>query len=277
MVITIVAFLISLGFQVLAPVGLAIGLRRRLGGSWSAFLLGAAIFGIFNLLTWQPLSTYLDQAVGSQLQDPSSRFVWLVAMAGIGAFLEEGGRWIGFRWLFRRFGLQLNPQEALMSGLGHAAIETSLLIAGLTFMHLTLYLLLRSVDVSFLLDSLGAAPQDELVGTLASLAETRWDRPLWIALDRAFSVLHQLAWAVLVAQSLLSRQKRWFAYALFYHFGVAVIVPGVATLAGLALAEIINAILAACSALVALWLVSANGVALRRPERAPTQATPPGI
>ncbi|MGC9359064.1 MAG: YhfC family glutamic-type intramembrane protease, partial [Anaerolineae bacterium] len=199
MVITIVAFLLSLSFQVLAPVGLAIGLRRRIGGSWRAFLLGAVIFGTFNLLTWQPLSTYLDQAVGSQIQDPTSSFFWLVMMAGAGAMLEEGGRWLGFRWLFPQFGLELNPPEALMSGLGHAAIETSLLIAGLTFMHLTLYLLLRSVDIASLLRSLGAAPQDELVSTLASLAATRWDQPLWIALDRAFSVLHQLAWSVLVA------------------------------------------------------------------------------
>jgi uncharacterized membrane protein YhfC len=277
LVITIVAFLISLSFQVLAPVGLAIALRRRLGGSWTAFLLGAVVFAVVNLLTWQPLSTYLDQSIGSRLQDPTSSFIWLVAMAGVGAFLEEGGRWVGFRWLFARFGLQLGPQEALMSGLGHAAVETSLLIAGLTFMHLTLYLLLRSVDITFLLESLGAAPQDELVNTLASLAATRWDQPLWIGLDRAFSLLHQLAWALLVAQSLLSRQKRWFAYALFYHFGVAVIVPGVATLGGLALAEIVNAVLGACSALIALWLISVNGVDFQGPETASTHAVPPGI
>ncbi|MCD6303319.1 MAG: YhfC family intramembrane metalloprotease, partial [Anaerolineae bacterium] len=85
MAITILAFLVSLSFQILAPVGLAIGLRRRIGGSWNAFVLGAAVFAAFNLLTWQPLSTYLDQAVGSQLQDPTRSFIWLVGMAGVGA------------------------------------------------------------------------------------------------------------------------------------------------------------------------------------------------
>jgi len=275
--ITILAFLVSLSFQILAPVGLAIGLRRRIGGSWNAFVLGAAVFAAFNLLTWQPLSTYLDQAVGSQLQDPTRSFIWLVAMAGVGALLEEGGRWLGYRWLFPRFRLRLDPPQALMAGLGHAALETSLLIAGLTFAHLTLYLLLRSVNISSFLNSLGVAPQDELISTLANLAKTRWDQPLWVALDRGFSLLHQLAWALLVAQSLLSQQKRWFVYALFYHLGVAVIVPGVVTLAGLPVAETINAILAACSALIALWLVSLNGVDLRGPRARPTRSAPPRL
>lgn len=270
--ITIVAFLVSSAVQVLAPVGLAIWLRRRIGGSWRAFGLGAAVFAVFQLLTWQPFSTHLDHAVGSHLQEPTSRFIWLVAMAGAGALLEEGGRWIGYRWLFPRLGLRLSPPDALMAGLGHAAIETSLLIAGLTFMHLALYMLLRSVDITLFLGSLGAEPQDELVNTLRSLAATRWHQPLWIALDRTLSLPHQLAWALLVAQSLLSRQKRWFGYAVCYHLGIAVIVPGTATLVGLPTAEMLNAVLAACSAVIALRLVSIYGIDLGE-HRTPTHQT----
>lgn len=258
MVITIISFVISLTLQVLAPVGLALWLRRRIGGSWRAFGVGAAVFALFQLCTWQPLSTYLDQAVGATLQDPSQSFVWLVAMAGIGALLEEGGRWIGYRWLFPKLDLKLDPPEALMVGLGHAALETSLLIAGLTFLHLVLFLLLQSVDVTSFLGSLGAKPPDELVSTLAYLAGTRWHQPLWMALDRALSLPHQMAWALLVAQSLLSRQKRWFGYAICYHWGVAVIVPGIATLAGLPIAEMTNVALAACSALIVIRLFAVH-------------------
>ena len=266
MVITILAFVLSLSLQVLAPVGLAIWLRRRIGGSWRAFGLGAVVFALFQLCTWQPLSTYLDQVVGSALHDPIHSFFWLVAMAGVGALLEEGGRLIGYRWLFPKLDLELEPPEALMVGLGHAALETSLLIAGLTFLHLVLFLLLRSVDAASLLGSLGAEPQDELVATLVNLADTRWHQPLWMALDRALSLPHQMAWALLVAQSLLSRQKRWFGYAICYHWGVAVIVPGVATLAGLPIAEMLNVVLAGCSLLIALWLLAVHGVDLWRSE-----------
>ncbi|MGC9359065.1 MAG: hypothetical protein ACP5G7_01660, partial [Anaerolineae bacterium] len=66
-------------------------------------------------------------------------------------------------------------------------------------------------------------------------------------------------------------------YALFYHLGVAVIVPGVATLAGLPFAEIVNAILAVCSALIALWLASLNGVDLWGPQPASAHTAPPRI
>lgn len=273
MAVTILTFVLSLAVQVLAPVGLAIWLRRRIGGSWRAFGLGAAVFAVSQLVTWQPLSTYLDQAVGAALLDPSHSFVWLVAMAGIGALLEEGGRWIGYRWVFPRLDLQLDPPEATMVGLGHAALETSLLIAGLTFLHLVLFLLVRSMDAGLLLGSLGAEPQQELVETLADLANTRWHQPLWMALDRALSLPHQVAWALLVAQSLLSRQKRWFGYAICYHWGVAVIVPGIATLAGLPFAEIVNALLAGCSVLIALRLLAVHGIDIRSMPAPHSRAT----
>jgi len=273
-VITVLAFVVSLALQVLAPVGLAIWLRRRIGGSWRAFALGAAVFVVFQLCTWQPLSTYLDQAIGSLLTDPTRSFVWLVAMAGAGALLEEGGRWIGYRWLFPKLQLTLEPPDAMMVGLGHAAVETSLLIAGLTFLHLVLYLLLRSVDATHLLSSLGAEPQEELISTLTSLAATRWYDPLWMALDRALSLPHQIAWALLVAQSLLSKQKRWFAYAICYHWGVAVIVPGIVTLAGLPIAELLNTLLAGCSTVIALRLLSVHGIDLWRNTNPKRQVRP---
>jgi hypothetical protein len=59
-----------------------------------------------------------------------------------------------------------------------------------------------------------------------------------------------VAWALLVMQSLISRQKRWFAFALAYHVSIAVTVPGLARLGGFALAEAANA--AFC--LLSLWI-----------------------
>jgi hypothetical protein len=60
-----------------------------------------------------------------------------------------------------------------------------------------------------------------------------------------------VAWALLVMESLISRQKRWFGFALLYHTSVAVIVPGLAQLAGFAAAEGINLIFAGLS----VWII----------------------
>jgi len=86
---------------------------------------------------------------------------------------------------------------------------------------------------------------------LRGIVNTSWDQPLVVALERVLTLPHQVAWALLVMQSRLWHQKRWFGYAVLYHFTVAVMVPGLARLAGFAVAETVNAGLAALS----VWII----------------------
>jgi len=72
-----------------------------------------------------------------------------------------------------------------------------------------------------------------------------------VALERVLALPHQVAWALLVMESLASRQKRWFGFALLYHTSVAVIVPGLAQLAGFAVAETVNLLFAGLS----VWII----------------------
>ena len=73
-----------------------------------------------------------------------------------------------------------------------------------------------------------------------------------VAVERLMALPHQVAWTLLVMESLISRQKRWFSFAVLYHTTIAVGVPGLAQLAGFGIAELAN--LGFCAASV--WLCS---------------------
>jgi uncharacterized membrane protein YhfC len=260
-VATVLAFVLSLLLQVGFPLAVTLLYRRRTRAPWMLFVYGMVVFGLFQLFTWLPLSVYLDTVVGGRITGEWGAFAWLLALAFCTSLIEEAGRWWGYRALFPREGHGLTWRHGVMYGLGHGSIETLLLISGLTFVYMVAYLVLsgsgslaisiedvtRSLDLSAEAGNGAAA----LATVLSDLAATTWVQPLTVAIDRILALPHQVAWALLVMQSILSRQKRWFAFAVLYHWSVAVIVPGLARLGGFALAEGVNLVFA----LFSLWLI----------------------
>lgn len=249
---TILAFLASLLIQVSYPLTVTLVYRRRTGASWQIFVYGALIFILFQLLSWLPLSVYLDALVGAQFTSGWGAFLWLMALALLTSLLEETGRWCGYRYLFPRRGFKLTWHNGIMYGLGHGSVETMLLIAGLTFIHFLAYLTLGQLGIESLARSLGPeGSSSSVLAELRAIAATSWEQPLIVALERIMALPHQLAWSLLIMESLVYRQKRWFGFAVLYHASIAVIVPGLARLAGFLLAEGINAIFA----LLSLWII----------------------
>jgi len=248
---TVIAFVASLLIQVGYPLAVTLVVRRRTRASWHLFAYGAAVYAVFQLFTWLPISVYLDTVVGARLASEELAFLWLVAMALTTSLLEEGGRWVGYRYLFPRRSFQLSWRNGVMYGLGHGSLETVILIAGLTFIYFLAYLLLSRLNLETLLASMSLEDSQAVGDALRGIVNTSWDQPLVVALERVLTLPHQVAWALLVMQSRLWHQKRWFGYAVLYHFTVAVMVPGLARLAGFAVAETVNAGLAALS----VWII----------------------
>lgn len=253
---TLLAFAVSLLVQVGLPLAAALTFRRRSRAPWRLFLYGALVFAAFQLFTWLPLSTYLDVTIGQRLTSGPQAFAWLLTLALATSVIEEGGRWLGYRFLFRQTDDRWTWRNGVMYGLGQGAVESMLLIAGLTFVYLLAYVLLNSLGPEAILASLGAGAEggtenQELTAALMTVVDTQWTQPLVVAFERAVALVHQVAWALLVMQSLVSRQKRWFGFAVLYHASIAVIVPGLARLGGFGLAEVANGLFA----LASLWLV----------------------
>lgn len=248
---TVVAFVVSLLIQVGYPIAAALYYRRRTGAHWQLFAYGVLVFALFQLFTWLPLSVYLDTVVEPRLPTATGAFFWLLALAFLTSLIEETGRWWGYRYLFPRGGFKLTWTNGVMYGLGHGAVETMLLIAGLTFVYFLAYLVLSQLNLDLLLQSLGAEASPALKEALQAIVSTTWDQPLVVALERVLALPHQVAWSLLVLENHVAGQKRWFALAVLYHLSVAVIVPGLARLVGFGLAEAANALLAVFS----LWII----------------------
>lgn len=247
---TIAAFIVSLIIQVGYPLAAMILFRRRMRVPWLVFGYGALIFGLFQLLTWLPLNFYLDVVVGDRLTTETAAFIWLLAMAFGTSLMEEGGRWLGYRFLFARKRYPLTWRNGVAYGLGHNALESMLFISGLTVIYLVAYIALSRVDLTQTAQTFGPNAPD-LQRTLLNIAHTTWDQPLLVALERVLALPHQVAWSLLVMASLAFRQKRWFGFSVLYHASIAVIVPGLARLAGFGWAELANAVFSGLS----LWII----------------------
>ena len=248
---TAFSFIIALLLQVGYPLAVTLYYRRRTHARWQLFVYGAMVFAIFQLFTWLPLSVYLDAVVEPLLTSELQAFVWLLAMALTTSLIEELGRWWGYRYLFARDSFAWTWRNGVMYGLGHGSLETVLLIAGLTFVSFLAYLVLGQADLSALAQSTGAESSLAFRDALQAIADASWVQPLIVTLERILALPHQIAWALLVMQSLVYRQKRWFGFAVLYHSSVAVIVPGLARLFGFLVAEGVNFGLA----LLSVWVV----------------------
>ena len=244
---TIVAFVVSLLIQVAYPLAAVLIFRRHTHSRWRLFAYGALVFAVFQLLSWLPLSVYLDTLVSARFASGWGAFLWLMVQALLASLVEEWGRWCGYRFLFPRGSFRLTWHNGIMYGLGQSALETMLLIAGMTFIYFLAYLTLNRLGTGVLARSLGAEASPALVSQLQAIASASWDQPLTVALERILALPHQVAWALLVMESVVYRQKRWFGFAVLYHASIAIIVPGLARLAGLMLAEGANVLLALLS------------------------------
>lgn len=254
---TVIAFVVSLVIQVGFPLGISIAFRRSARAPWRVFFYGALTFCIFQLFTWLPLSTYLDVVVGEHLGSELQAFIYMLGMALIGSLVEELGRLWGYRFLFGLRGDRWTWRNGVMYGLGSAAVETMLLIAGLTFVYFLLYLALTVLGQQAFLGPPGVEASPELQKALAEVLNTTWVQPVIVAFERILALPHQVAWALLVMQSVTYRQKRWFGFAVLYHASIAIIVPGLLRLSGYAAAEAANA----GFALLSLWIIFSLRVA----------------
>ncbi len=250
--VTILAFILSLTVQVGYPLAAILYFRRSTRTPWRLYLYGALVFATFQLFTWLPIATFVDVIWGEAIKSAWGAFAWLVAMALVATLVEEGGRLLGYRYLFPRGNLDLEWRNGVAYALGHNALETMWLIAGLTFISFVAYLIIGRMDIAAVVAAMAEEQQHVDPSILYEIADVSWTQPLIVALERVLALPHQLAWSLLVMESLASKQKRWFGFAVLYHASIAIIVPGLARLAGFAVAESVNLVFAAIS----VWIVA---------------------
>ena len=200
-------------FTVVLPLGLGICFRRRTGGRWRFFLLGAVIFPLFALVLEGSVNRWvLYGPLGGALTGS----IWLYALYGglAAGIFEECGRCAAFL-LGRRW--SRGPGDALMYGAGHGGIE-AVLLAGVTMANnVVLALAMNRGGLEAVEAITGPLPQTTQ-NALAALTVTPAGVYLWSGFERLAAVALHIALSVLVYAAVNRRgQWYWFPAAILIH------------------------------------------------------------
>ncbi len=206
------SFLVAIAFEVLFPLLLGLWLARRFRVPWKLFGYGALIFFLSQVLTRIPALSFLEQRLAEPLQLSSGYWIAWIAFASLTAGLfEEGGRYLGYRFLWRD--RDKDWEGALMYGAGHGGLESMLLVGGLSILSLLNAIYVSQTDPVSL-------PSDQaalLLQAREALALVPWWSPLVGALERLMVMAIQLSLSVLVVQVFLRGRFYWWWLALGYH------------------------------------------------------------
>jgi uncharacterized membrane protein YhfC len=232
------------------PLVLALVVWRKLGVGWRYFGYGALIFLLFQLVSRIPITLAIQAAIAPQLQASRTLLVGWLAVAALGAgVFEEVGRYIGYRWLMKRE--EKTWPKAIMYGLGHGGLESMLFVGGLTLLTLINLLVLPSV-IGTLPEEQRALVEQQLA---AVAAQPEW-LPLLGAWERLWSILVQVAFAVLVLQVFRRGSMRWLVLAVLAHALIDFVVVGAPILLGMTGVNALllpEALVTICG-LAALWV-----------------------
>jgi uncharacterized membrane protein YhfC len=207
------------------PVGLGIWLERKFHLGWGLWWIGAATF-IFSQAGHIPFNIGLTALFKRGIL-PTPPVAWLPAFnatfLGLSAGLwEELARYAAYRWWAKE---ARSWRRGVMLGAGHGGIE-AILGGILVLVGFVNMMAIRNVDLSSLvpLDQLAVAQQ-----AVTGFWSAPWYAVLLGALERAFALPIQIAFSLLVLQSLLRNQTRWLLLAIGWHAlvdGIAVYAVG---------------------------------------------------
>jgi len=224
---SIACMVISGAIAIGLPVGLFLGLRKRLGLRVVPMMVGAAVFVLFVTVLERALHQVVLQpaADGTALatRNPALFVTYAVLAAGV---FEETGRLVGFLLLKRHFA---GVRTAVSYGIGHGGIE-SVLLLGVVMVNNVVLAVAINLGVADLV--LGSLPPETVAVVTQSLTQTSSAMFLVGAFERVFAVVVQVALSVLVWVAVTHKGRRWlFPLAIVLH--ALVNVPAACFQAGL--------------------------------------------
>ena len=221
------SYVIAIAFDIIFPLVIAFLIWRRYRVSWKIFLYGVLVFLVTQMFLRIPLVQGAQFLLSSQLQSSQVfLYAWFVVLALTAGIFEEGGRYLGYRWLIKK---DFTWEKGLMYGAGHGGIESIVLVGGLALLSLINMVALMSTDFSQM-----NLPPDQLFQIQQArqqIAALDWWMPLLGAYERFVTIFFQIAMSILVLQVFVrgSLKYLWMAIALhaLVDFGAVVLVRAI--------------------------------------------------
>ncbi len=181
------------------------------------YLLGAATFIVFQLLTRIPLlQLVLEKQLWFQAFGIQYPWLYLLFFAFTAGLFEEVGRYITMKLFLKK---QTEWQDGISFGLGHGGVE-ALLIVGVT-------------NIALLLNT-------------AYLQTLSFGQVIPAGFERIFAITLHIAWSLLVLESIRKNKKGGLLLAIATHTFVDTLAPGLQKLEASSLViELVMLLLAA--------------------------------
>lgn len=193
-----------------APTALAIWMIRKRGAKLWAFLLGAIVFAVFQILTRIPLLGLLQNTAWFTLFTATQPVLYILLLAFTAGLFEEVGRFAGLQLLQlvnKKLSLKLNIftwENAFAFGLGHGGIEAFYLV-GINY-------------AVFFVQALGGQHAAEMLGTPASYF-------LLGGVERVLAVAMHIGFTMLVFYAVKHRKPLYLLAAIGAHTLVDAVTP----------------------------------------------------
>ncbi len=205
---TLIAICITLFVTLPLPliVYVVYGIRSKGKGVWTAWLLGAAGFFVFQIILRMPILSVLSLSQGFLDFATNHYVLYCLILAFTAALFEVAGRYIVAKLLSKK----LTYEKSFAAGLGHGSIEAMVLI-GMTYINNLAYsVMINSGSFDTVIEQVSAMGIDATpyLTIKESLLNTPSATFLLAGYERVLTVLLHTALTMLVCY-FVSRKKDW--------------------------------------------------------------------
>ena len=201
MTLSLVFMAVSAVICLFAPTALAIIFVKWHGAKWRAFLIGAAVFTVFQLLTRLPLLSWMQTTAWFTLFKITQPILYGLLLAFTAGLFEEVGRFAGIQLL--RKPEMLTWDNAFVFGLGHGGMEAFALV-GVNY------------AVMFVQVLTGQASSEVLSTVVATPASYF----LVAGVERMLAVAMHIGFTMLVFYAVKKKKLIWLVIAIAAHTAV---------------------------------------------------------
>lgn len=228
--LVVLAFIIVGLLQIVLPLALGYWVVKKFNVSWKLFGLGVLFFIIVQilhvplvLLTQPILATFLTELAFDQIAIIFVLAIFLGLLAGL---FEEPGRFLVFKYFFKRMKIELRKENALIFGLGWGGIE-SILIGVIVLLTMFSYIAATSLTEQDLQDLNASAGGVLTAGQLEAIEANNEAlinlTPIDLVpslLERIMALTLHVAWTLMVFSAIVSGRKRLLGLAILWHAAV---------------------------------------------------------
>lgn len=257
--LVVLAFAIAGLVPIIVPLLVGYWFIKRFKVSWGVFGLGVLAMVIvqvlhipFVLLTQTPFTQWIQTITPDKTVLLAAISIFLGLLAGL---FEECGRWLVFKYFFKKQKLELNKPNAFMFGAGWGGIE-SIAIGIILLLTMTSYIVAAPLTQQNISDinasysgQLTTAQVDALNKQNEQLMNLSPFDPFVGMFERLMTFAIQIAFTLMVFASVVLNKKIWLIAAILFHALVDALAVFMGQTVGIAPTEIVILVFAVISLL----------------------------